>query len=65
MMVLLLFLISKAMARSVEIRVWDKGMSSSGEGSSSSHLENQFESSSLIVFVSCTLLLFCSLFQIL
>ncbi|PON51376.1 hypothetical protein TorRG33x02_311540 [Trema orientale] len=43
------FRMSKAKARSGVIRVWDKGMSSSGEGSSSSHLENQLESSSLIV----------------
>lgn len=49
------FLISKAMARSGVIRVCDKGMSSSGRGSSSgggscsSHLENRFDSSSLIV----------------
>ena len=40
---------SKALARSGVIRVWDKGMSSSRDGRSS-HLENQFESSSLIVF---------------
>lgn len=39
---------SKAMARSGVIRVCDRGMSSSGDGSSSSHRENQFESSSLI-----------------
>ncbi|PQQ01448.1 hypothetical protein Pyn_24113 [Prunus yedoensis var. nudiflora] len=45
----LLFLMSKAKARSGVIRVWDKGMSSSGEGSSSSHLENQLDSSSLII----------------
>jgi hypothetical protein len=48
-LLLMLFLMSKAMARSGVIRVCDKGMSSSGEGSCSSHLENQFESSSLIV----------------
>jgi hypothetical protein len=46
--VLLGFVISKARARSGVIRVCDKGISSSSEGSSSSHLENQFESSSLI-----------------
>lgn len=45
------FLMSKAMARSGVIRVWDKGMSSSGGGRSSSHFENQFESSSLIVLL--------------
>lgn len=43
-----LFRMSKAMARSGVIRVCDRGMSSSGGGSCSSHLENQFESSSLI-----------------
>lgn len=43
------FRMSKAKARSGVIRVWDKGMSSSGEGSSSSHFENQLESSSLIL----------------
>jgi hypothetical protein len=42
------FVISKARARSGVIRVCDKGMSSSSDGSSSSHLENQLESSSLI-----------------
>lgn len=46
-----LFRMSKAMARSGVIRVCDRGMSSSGGGSCSSHLENQFESSSLIFFV--------------
>ena len=40
---------SKARARSGEMRDWDKGMSSSGEGSSSSHLVNQSVSSSLII----------------
>lgn len=40
---------SKAMARSGVIKDWDKGMSSSGDGSSSSHLTNQLESSSLIL----------------
>ena len=39
---------SKAMARSGVIRVCDRGMSSSGDGNSSSHRENQLESSSLI-----------------
>lgn len=39
---------SKARARSGEMRDWDKGMSSSGDGSSSSHLVNQSVSSSLI-----------------
>lgn len=43
-----LFRMSKAMARSGVIRVCDRGISSSGGGSCSSHLENQFESSSLI-----------------
>lgn len=42
----------KACARSGVIRDWDKGISSSGEGNSSSHLENQLESSSLIFFLS-------------
>lgn len=37
------------MARSGVIRVWDNGMSSSGDGSSSSHFENQLDSSSLIL----------------
>lgn len=40
--------ISKAIARSGVIRVWDKGISSSGFGSSSSHFENQLDSSSFI-----------------
>lgn len=42
---------SKAMARSGDIRVWERGVSSSGLGSSSSHLVNQLdlESSSLIL----------------
>ena len=41
---------SKAMARSGDIRVWERGVSSSGLGSSSSHLVNHLdlESSSLI-----------------
>jgi len=39
---------SKAMARSGVIRVCDRGMRSSGGGSSSSHRENQLESSSFI-----------------
>lgn len=41
---------SKALARSGVIRVTDIGINSSGEGSCSSHLANQFESSSLILF---------------
>lgn len=39
---------SKARARSGEMRDWDKGIRSSGDGSSSSHLVNQSVSSSLI-----------------
>lgn len=42
----------KARARSGVIRDWDKGISSSGGGNSSSHFENQFESSSLILSLS-------------
>lgn len=40
----------KAMARSGVIRVCNKGMSSFGDGSSSSHRENQFKPSSLVLF---------------
>ncbi|KAJ0858647.1 hypothetical protein HanRHA438_Chr13g0603371 [Helianthus annuus] len=40
--------ISNAIARSGVIRVWDNGIRSSGNGSSSSHFENQLDSSSFI-----------------
>lgn len=49
LLLLLGFRMSKAIARSGVIRVWERGISSSGDGSSSSHLENQLESSSLIL----------------
>jgi hypothetical protein len=50
------FRMSKAKARSGVIRVWERGISSSGDGSSSSHLENQLESSSLILLCQLFLL---------